>query len=120
MFERRASITAGEDFVGTEFASDATAGALQVHEISLSMGDESKTWAIYKRWTNDAGDAKSVVLVQSEDSGGTPAATADATVLFVPDQPLYLTPGQSIAIITAAATAAMDASVLYHSLKEAS
>ena len=118
MNQRTASIAAGSQFAGTEFAAQHSGAAIRVHEVLLQMGSESKTWVIYKRWVNAVGTACNALLARSVDGDGAAGASTDTSVAYAPDVPMYLSPGESIAIITTSATAAMEAQVMYGLLGE--
>lgn len=108
-----AEITAGQQFLGTEFkiTPPKRDSALRLVELDLKMGVESKTFRIEKR--NSAGDPVALIQ-QSVDSMGAPAAsTAESVILKGPDIELLFAPGDQPSITTTGATAAMRAKLYF-------
>jgi hypothetical protein len=104
-----ADIGAGSQFAGSEFRAQArTKGAwLKLKELDLQMGTESKTFRVEKR----DGEGNLVILIQqSTDASGAPAANTDESLLLTgPDIEVLLSPSEQIQVVTSGATSAMKA-----------
>lgn len=112
LFQVGADITAGQQFLGTEFrAQSPSRKALKLQELNLAMGVESKTWRIIKR---DRTGAQTALIAQSVNSSGVPAATTDESVIVNGAEfETLLLPGEQIQIITSGASSAMRARLYF-------
>lgn len=111
LVRQRRNVVALAQFLGTEFNVQPRPGhVLVLRQATLQMGTESKTWRFI---VVDADGATLGLLEQSFDAAtGAPGASTDESVVLE-DEEFILDEGQQIQIITAAATAAMRASLLF-------
>ncbi len=112
LITREVTIQAGSQFLGTEFsvAPAKPGNILRLKELDLEMGPESKTWIVRK---NTRGGLQ-LVLAQSLDDTGAPAANTDTDVLIKgEDIEVILEPGDQIQIVTTGATSEMRAKIYY-------
>ena len=109
LFTHEVIVPAGSQFTGTEFSVQPPTqrSILQLKELDLQMGTESKSFRIEKR----APDGSIRALIQqSTDNSGVPAVnTAESVILTGPDVEVLLEPGEQIQIVTTGATAEMRA-----------
>lgn len=107
------SITAGQQFLGTEVkvAPLRPGNALLFFEVNLKMGAEAKTWEIQKVPKGASG----IILLQSVDqTTGAPTATTEQDVIGSrEDVAVLLEAGDQIQIVTGAATSAMYAKLYF-------
>ena len=110
ILERTVSITAGQQFLGTEFALEARRNCddLEVLEVALSMGSESKTWLV--EHVTAAG--KRTPLFRSLTSAGVPGATT-GTAFWANEKDVKTTlkRGSQIQVTTTDATSAMHCTI---------
>lgn len=110
LFQKTASITAGSQFLGTEFKVAAPKGdrILIAKEIFLKMGSESKTYTISKVRTISGVTVKSVLK--------TDTSTDTDALLTGTDAGFTLFAGEQIQIETTSATAAMQAQIVFEEI----
>ena len=103
----KTQITAGQQFLGTEFAavqSSAGKDFLHVQEIRIHMGPEAKSWKVSVKGS----DGISYVVRASNGA----AATDTDVFLSGADFDITLLPGDSIAVVTTGLTAQANAMLI--------
>ena len=110
-FFKSVSITAGQQFLGTELstAPGKVGKLLIIREILLKMGSEAKAWEVRKVIQQNGGPVSFALLSET-------ASTDTDVVIRGADADVLLMAGEQIQFVTTGATSEMEARVLYEEL----
>lgn len=108
-FKKTVTITAGQQFLGTELAAHPPKPRtmLVVRDVFIKTGSESKSIQVNKAWKNAAGATINSIVESASASTATDFE-------FAPN--LHLLPGEQVQITSQSATAAMNAEIVYEVL----